>query len=55
MLKYSPRTRSKTFLNFFALELSVFKTKQLRNILGRVLGPDFNVQNPFFNPIPKLF
>ena len=27
-----------TFLNCFALELSTFKTKQLRNIVGQVLG-----------------
>ena len=29
--KLCPRTRPKKFLNCFALELSVFKTKQLRN------------------------
>ena len=28
----------RTFLNCFAVELSVFKIKQLRNVLGRVLG-----------------
>ena len=39
------------FFNCFALELSLFKTKQLRNVLGRVLGPDFNIH---FSPIPKL-
>ena len=41
--------RPKTFFNCFALELSVFKTKKLRNVLGPILGPDFNIQNPSLN------
>ena len=31
-IDFFPRTRPRTFLNCFALELSVFKTKQLRNV-----------------------
>ena len=30
-----PRTRPRTFVNCFASELSVFKTKQLRIVLGQ--------------------
>ena len=33
-------------LSFFALELSVFKTKQLRIVLGRFLGQKTQIQNP---------
>ena len=33
-----PRTRPRTFLNCFVLDLSVFKAKQLRILLGRGLG-----------------
>ena len=34
-LVFASRHRPRTFLNCFALELSVFKTKQLRNVLRR--------------------
>ena len=36
------KIRPRTFLNCFALELSVFKTKQLRIVLGRVLEQNKN-------------
>ena len=41
-LVFCPRT----ILNCFALELSVFKTKQLRIVLGRILGQKNQIQNP---------
>jgi hypothetical protein len=40
------KTCHKTFLNCFALELSVLKTKQLRNILGHVLMHSLLIQSP---------
>ena len=49
ILFFCPRTRPRTFLNCFALELNVLKTKQLRNVLGRVLGPENYIQNPSFS------
>ena len=45
----SPSMRPKTFLNCFALELSVFETKHLRNVLGRILGPETYIHNPSFS------
>ena len=39
----------KTFLKCFALEPNVFKTKQLRNVLGRVLGQKNYIQSRSFN------
>ena len=43
--------RPKTFLKCFALEMTVFKIKQLRIVLGLVLGQDFYIQNPSFSPL----
>ena len=34
----------KTFLNFFVFNTLSSKAKQLKNVLGRVLGLDFNIQ-----------
>ena len=39
-LKLSPKTCTKTFVNCSALELSVFQTKQLRNVFGQVIGQE---------------
>ena len=51
MLKFGPRTHPKTFLNCFALNTFSFKAKQLRNILGRILGWDFNIQKQSFSQL----
>ena len=45
MQKSGPRTCPKTFLNCFVLNTVSSKAKQFRNVLGRVLGPDFYIQN----------
>ena len=45
MLKSGPRTRPKTFINFFVLNTLSYKARQLRNALRRNLGLDFNIQN----------
>jgi hypothetical protein len=39
LILFLPRTRPKTFLQYFALEQREFKAKHCRNILGSVLGP----------------
>ena len=53
-LVFCPRTRPGTFFNCFAIELSVFKTKQLRNVLQRVLGPENYLQNPSLYHVFKI-
>ena len=54
MLKSSPRRRPKTFLNSFVMNTYSSKAKQLKNDLGRVLRPNFKIQNPSFKLIVFL-
>ena len=54
MLKSSPRRRPKTFLKSFVLNTHSTKAKQLKNVLGRVLRPNFKIQNPSFKLIVFL-
>ena len=44
MLKSGPRMGPKTFLNCSVLNSLSCKAKQLKNVLGHVLGLDFNIQ-----------
>ena len=44
-----PRTRPRTFLNCFVLNTISYKAKQLRNVLGCILGRKNQIQNWSFN------
>ena len=46
ILFFHPRTRPKTSLQCFALDSPCSKVKLCRNVLGRVLGRKYYIQNP---------
>ena len=45
-LFFHPRTRSRTSLQCFALDSRCSEAKHCRNVLGRVLGRKYKIQNP---------
>ena len=55
MQKSCSRTSPKTILNCFILNTVISKAKHLRNVLGRILEPDFYVQNKSFRLIQNQF
>ena len=51
ILFFRPRTRTKTFLQYFALEQRKYKAKHCRNVLGRVLGQKNKLHAPSFRQL----
>ena len=46
---FGPRMRPKTFFNCFVLKTHSSKAKQLRNVLGCILGLNISIQNLSFS------